>query len=211
MKVLLLGAAGTIGARILDELVRRSHRVTAVYRRPPATPATPDQVTVAVVDVTDPQALAPWITGQDAVICAIGPGSGGDPAVIGTAADVLVQQMPKCGVSRLLVVGGAGTLEIEPGVMRLDAPGYPEQYRPSGIVQKSALQTYRDSGLDWTYVSPPILIQPGERTGRYRVGGDQVLYDATGASRISVEDYAVAMVDLLESRQHGKQRITVGY
>lgn len=211
MKVLLLGASGNIGSRILDELVRRSHQVTAVYRRPPVTTDMPELVKVVVADIEDSPALARWITGHDAVISAIGPGSRADPAVIKNAADNLVQQMPLCGVKRLLVVGGAGTLEIEPGVMRLDAPGYPEQYRPSGIVQKQALTTYRESSLDWTYISPPIIIQPGDRTGQYRVGGDQVLYDATGASRISMEDYAVAMVDVLEGRKYGQQRITVGY
>ncbi len=211
MKVLLLGAAGKIGSRIFDELVRRSHHVTAVYRRPPASPDVSGLVDVVVADISEPKTLASLIDGHDAVISAIGPGSLGEPEIIKITADNLVQVMTASNVDRILVVGGAGTLEIEPGVMRLDAPGYPEQYRPAGMMQKSALATYRESPLDWTYISPPIIIQPGERTGEYRISGDQVLYNDEGASLISMEDYAVATVDILDDHKHSKQRITVGY
>lgn len=211
MKLLLLGASGNIGSRILDEAVRRGHQVTALYKRSPEPANSSDLVESVVADATDRAALAKVIAGHDAVISAIGMGKAGDPVVIEKTAEALVAAMTDGGVQRLLVVGGAGTLEVDSGVMRLDTPSYPEQYRPQGIAQKNALAAFGRSGLDWTYVSPPIIIQPGERTGRYRTGGDQVLYDADGASRISMEDYAVAMLDVAEQDLHSKQRITVGY
>jgi putative NADH-flavin reductase len=211
MKLLLLGASGNIGSRILGELVRRGHQVTALYRRLPGQGSKQERVEIVVMDVTDPAAIAQVIPRHDAVISAIGPGSLGDPVVIERTATALVQAMPASGVSRLLVVGGAGTLEIEPGVMRLDRPDYPEQYRAQGLAQKKALAAYKASGLDWTYVSPPIIIRPGDRTGRYRIGGDQVLFDGKGVSYISIEDYAVAITDIVEGPLHCRQRITVGY
>jgi putative NADH-flavin reductase len=207
MRIALLGAGGRIGSRILAESGRREHRVTAVFRRLPD-PSPPGAVQA---DAADPQALARAIAGHDTVISAIGPGRGGDPGIIERVAESLMAALPAAGVTRLMVVGGAGTLELEPGVMRLDAPGYPEQYRASGLAQKRALELCRASALDWTYVSPPIVISPGERTGHYQVGGDAVLYDAGGVSRISMEDYAVALLDILEAGTHRRERITVGY
>ncbi|MCC0044061.1 MAG: NAD(P)H-binding protein [Brucellaceae bacterium] len=211
MKVILFGAAGRIGAVIADELAARGHAVTAVYRTESHPADLPPNVKPITGDAQSAEAVAAAVAGHDAVISAVGPGTGQDPGVIERVAGALVGGLAKANVSRLIVVGGAGTLEVRPGVMRLDTPEFPEQYRASGIAQKAALEIYRASGLDWTYVSPPVLIQPGERRGTYRIGGNAVLYDENGRSHISRADYACALADILEAGSNKRSRITVAY
>ncbi len=209
MNIVIFGAAGRIGSRVLDEALMRGHRVTAALRDATRLDRGHPALTRLATDVADPGAVARAATGQDAAISAIGPGERGEAGVIVAAARALIEGLPQAGLRRLIVVGGAGTLEIRPGVQRIDTPEYPEIYRPSGYAQKEALALYRASGLDWTYLSPPMIIEPGLRSGRYRVGGDQVLADAAGRSRISMEDYAVAVLDELETARHLRARFTV--
>lgn len=209
MKIVIFGAAGRIGLRILDEALARGHAVTAVLREQGRLALEHAGLTKLVADVADAQAVARAAAGQQAAVSAIGPGSGGDVGVIEAAARALIAGLPQAGLTRLLVVGGAGTLEIRPGVQRIDTPEYPEQYRPSGYAQKAALALYRASALDWTYLSPPVIIEPGVRSGRYRTGGDTVLANAAGRSRISMEDYAVAVLDEIERPAHLRARFTV--
>lgn len=209
MNIVLFGAAGRIGIRILDEALARGHAVTAVLRDAARLDRAHPHLTKRVADVTDATAVARAAAGQQAAISAIGPGSAGQVGVIVAAAHALIAGLPQAGLRRLLVVGGAGTLEIRPGVQRIDTPEYPEIYRPSGYAQKEALGLYRASALDWTYLSPPVIIEPGQRSGRYRTGGDAVLADAAGRSRISMEDYAVAVLDEIETPHHSRARFTV--
>lgn len=211
MKVLLFGAGGRVGRVVLAELAARGHDVTAAFRMQPFPEDLPDNVVPAVADATDPESVTAAARGHDAVVSAIGPGTRNDAEVIEVAARALVSGLEKAGVKRLVIVGGAGTLEIRPGVMRLDDPSYPEQYRAQGIRQKAALATFRASPLDWTYLSPPILFSPGERTGKYRIGGDAVLADETGRSAISFEDFAIALADELENPRNLRRRITFAY
>jgi putative NADH-flavin reductase len=116
-------------------------------------------------------------------------------------------------VKRLIVVGGAGSLEVAPGVRLVDAPAFPAEWKGVGLAHSDALEVYRNSEaeVDWTYVSPPAIIEPGERKGNYRVGGDQLLADEKGDSRISTEDYAVALLDEVEKPRHLRGRFTVAY
>jgi putative NADH-flavin reductase len=164
-------------------------------------------------DATDASSLANVLKGHDAVISAVGPAPRTRPTVPAYAARALVQALPKAGVKRVIVVGGAGSLEVKPGLQLVDAPDFPPAWKPVALSHRDALKIFRDSGgaLDWTYVSPAALVEQGTRTGKYRVGGDQLLVDEKGASRISAEDYAVALLDELENPRHLKRRITVAW
>jgi putative NADH-flavin reductase len=124
----------------------------------------------------------------------------------------VVSAMKKAGVNRLLVVGGAGSLEIAPGVALIDTPSFPEAYKPEAGAGRDFLNALRNEHeLNWTFLSPSAMLMPGERTGKYRTGKDQLLTGPDGQSRISMEDYAIAMVDELERPQHPRARFTVGY
>ena len=211
MKLILFGATGRIGQRILLEALARGHDVTAALRDPSRLQMRHADLRVEHADATEATDVARVAAGHDAAISAVGPGATGDAGMIVATAEALIEGLAKAGTARLIVVGGAGTLEIRPGVQRLDTPEYPDVYRPSGNAQREALALYRASALDWTYLSPPVLIEPGERTGRYRLGGDQVVADADGRSRISMEDYAIALLHELETPRHIRARFTVAY
>jgi len=211
MRLVIFGATGRIGQRILQEALHRGHSVTAALRTSSRLAIEHHLLQTAVADVTNPQDVTRVAAGQDAVASAIGPGPSGDPGIITAAASALVTALTESGPKRLISVGGAGTLEIHPGVQRLDTPDYPEAYRSSGYAQREALAIYRASDLDWSYLSPPVIIEPGTRTGSYRIGRDQVLFDITGRSIISMEDYAVALLDELERPRHIRARFTVAY
>jgi uncharacterized protein len=211
MKVLLLGAGGKIGNVILQELANRGHAVSAAYRKTPGQAEMPENADVLIADARDASAIARAATGHDAVVSAIGPGRLKSVSAIEEVASALITGLATANVFRLIIVGGAGTLELSPGVIRLDAPSYPEQFRASGLAQKAALELYEDCNLDWTYISPPIKIGPGEKRGRYRIGSKEVLYDESGESWISTQDYAVALCEVLEAGTHKRSRITVGY
>ena len=208
MQIVIFGPTGRIGQRILQEALTRGHTVTAALRRTSRLDIANDRLQTVTADVTNADDVAQAAAGKDAIISAIGPGSSGDPGVIVAAARAFVGGLT-ARPTRLIVVGGAGTLEIRPGVQRLDTPDFPEAYRPSGYAQREALALYRASSLDWSYLSPPIMIKPGSRTGRYRTGGDQVLFDQAGRSRISMEDFAVALLDEVEQPRHIRKRFTV--
>lgn len=211
MKILLFGAGGRVGKVVLAELAARGHAVTAAFRAGPFPADMPPGTKPVLADAIDAAAVAEAARGQDAVVSAVGPGVRKDAGVIEAAAHALVEGLQQAGIGRLLLVGGAGTLKIRPGVMRLDDASYPEQYRPQGLRQKVALETVRASPLDWTYISPPVLFAPGERTGRYRIGGDAVLADASGRSAISFEDFAIALADEIETPRNLRRRVTYAY
>ncbi|MBL8568342.1 MAG: NAD(P)-dependent oxidoreductase [Phreatobacter sp.] len=203
MKVALLGASGMVGSRILAELSRRGHQVTALARNPGKIAALPG-VTAKAVDASDQAALAAAFGGHDAAIS----------AVHFTASDpkVLIGAAKASGVARYLVVGGAGSLEVAPGKALFDTPEFPAIYlneAKAGGVFLDLLKA--EASLDWSFLSPSALISPGERTGRFRLGADQLLIDGSGRSAISAEDYAIALVDELEVPKHSRKRFTVGY
>lgn len=212
MKVALIGASGFIGSALRREALARGHDVTALVTRPERIEAAPHLV-VAKVDVFDEPALARQLAGHDAVFSAFSGHAQDDVRgyyVKGMQA--ILRAVRDARVTRLLVVGGAGSLFVAEGVQLLDTPQFPAAYRPTAEGARDALQLLRASdGLDWTMLSPAAVIAPGERTTRYRIGDDTLLVDAQGNSRISVEDYAHAMLDELERPAHVKQRFTVGY
>lgn len=211
MRILLFGAGGRVGKVLLAEFAAKGHQVRAAFRTRPFPAELPAGTNPIVADVADAASVEEAARGQDVVVSAVGPGVLKDAGIIEAAAAALVKGLEKAGGRRLLIVGGAGTLEIRPGVMRLDDPSYPAQYRAQGVRQKVALETFRASSLDWTYVSPAVLFNSGERTGRYRIGGDAVLADASGRSAISFEDFAIALIDEIETPRHLRRRITYAY
>jgi putative NADH-flavin reductase len=208
MRLVVYGAGGTIGRRITQEALRRGHRVTAVGRDPANLEPPSNGLAVLRGDVLEPAGVARSVAGHDAVVSAVGAGQG-PPDMVVRAAHSLIDGLRRAGVRRLLVVGGAGSLEVAPGVQLVDAPDFPAAWRPIALAHGEALAVYRAADLDWTYFSPAAIIEPGERTGRYRTGRDQLLTNGEGKSRISAEDFAVALLDEVERPQHLRERITV--
>lgn len=202
MNVALIGATGNAGSRILHELVRRGHQVTAIVRNPERVPALPG-VAAKRGDVLDQNQIANLVAGHAAVII----------AVHFTASDPhkLIAAVRQSGVSRYLVVGGAGSLEVAPGVRLIDTPRIPPAVKAEASAGVTFLDLLRDEKqMDWTFLSPSVMFIPGERTGKFRLGKDRLLSNEQGSS-ISFEDYAVALVDELETPRHSRQRFTVGY
>ena len=209
MKVVLFGATGLSGSRLLNELVSRGHQVTAVARDPSKLSATAN-VLVKQDDLSDARRTADVIRGADAVISAYAPPADKTDDLIGVT-QRQVDAVRQAGVERLLVVGGAGGLEVAPGVS-LIASGYlPEPYMPIATSHVKALDVLRNSDVNWTYVAPAAYFEPGPRTGKFRVGNDELITATNGESRISMEDYAIAMVDELEIGANQRKRVSVGY
>ena len=203
MKIALIGATGFIGSRLLAELTSRGHQVTAIVRNPEKVPQGAG-IVAEKGDVYDKDGLAALLAGHDAVISSVHY-TASDPAV-------LLAAVKQSGVKRYLVVGGAGSLEVAPGVKLFDTKEFPALYLDEARKGGAYLDQLKgESDLDWTFLSPSALIEPGERTGKFRLGKDQLLVDGEGKSRISAEDYAVALVDELEKPAHSRQRFTVGY
>jgi uncharacterized protein len=214
MKVALIGATGFVGSQILNEALRRGHEVTAVVRRPERLPQSPKLNAVAA-DIADVDTLATALAGSDAVIAAFNPdrtepGDVFERMVAG--AEAIIAATKKAGIKRLLVVGGAGSLEVAPGQQLIDQPDFPPEWKPgAGGTRQFLYMLKEEPALDWTFLSPAARLQPGERTGTFRLGGDQMLVDEKGECRISTADYAVAMIDELEDPRHTHRRFCVAY
>ena len=208
MKLVLFGASGMIGSRLLREAVRRGHAVTAVVRDPRKYTPPAGRVIVIKGDVLDATSVAAAVAGHDAALCAVGPTA----EVLAGAPRALIEGLTRAGVKRLVVVGGAGSLETAPGRQLVDQPDFPAEYKAAALVHRDALNLYRqNSTLEWTFVSPPAEIQPGERTGKFRLGGDTLLADDKCRSHVSAEDFAVAFIDEVEKPAHVRSRFTVAY
>ncbi len=202
MKVALIGASGAGGSRLAAELSRRGHEVTAIARHPDKIAKSPG-VTAKKGDVFDKAGLAQLLKGHDAVVSAVR-FSASDPKL-------LIEAVKQSGVKRYFVVGGAASLEVAPGVKLIDTPQFPAAYKAEAAKGGEFLDLLRkDKDLDWTFLSPSAAIGPGERTGKFRLGKDQLLTTDKGSS-ISWEDYAIAAVDELEKPAHIRERFTVGY
>ena len=199
-----------IGQRILNEALERGHQVTAVLRNPKKLKLLHKNLKVARGDVFDPMSIRTAAVGSDAILSSFGP----NPAAVDQlveSAKALINVTDRSGIRRLVIVGGAGSLEVAPGVMLMDTPEFPAAYLPYAEAHKEALAVMRLSDLDWTVLSPAAVIEPGERTGRFRLGSEQLIADANGASLISAEDFAIAMLDEVEKPQHIRARFTLGY
>jgi putative NADH-flavin reductase len=213
MKIALIGATGFVGSHILEEALDRMHEVTAIVRRPERLPERPG-LTAKKGDVLDVDALAGLLVGHEAVVAAYNPDRDGSDvyAAMVAGAKAIISATKKAGVKRLLVVGGAGSLEIEPGRQVIDQPDFPAEWKAGASGTREFLYLLRqEPDLDWTFLSPAAMLEPGERTGDFRLGTDQLLVDAEGRCRISLPDYAVAMIDELEDPKHTRRRFCVAY
>ncbi|HYP31756.1 MAG TPA: NAD(P)H-binding protein [Burkholderiaceae bacterium] len=215
MKIALIGATGFVGSALVTELLRRGHQVTALVRNPTRLEARPNLVAKAL-DAYDADAVAAAVKGQDAVISAFNPGWD-DPALYDRfmqGSQAIVAGVERSGVKRLLVVGGAGSLFVAPGVQLVDTPEFtghvPPKIVPGAKAARDALTAMRgNTVLDWTFISPPAMLAPGERTGKYRVGGEELLMAGAAPAGISVADLAVAIADEIEAPHHVRARFTV--
>lgn len=211
LKIALFGATGMIGSRIAAEAARRGHQVTALARNPARVPADLANVTAAQADVLDAASVGAAVRGHDVVASAYAPPKG-DPAAVSKASHALVDGVRAAGLKRLVVVGGAGSLEVAPGKQLVDTDGFPDAYKAVALAHRDAFDYYRGiTDLDWTFFAPAALIAPGERTGKFRTGANTLIADAEGNSRISAEDYAIAFVDELEQGRFIRQIATVAY
>jgi uncharacterized protein len=203
MRIALIGATGNVGSKILAEALSRGHEVTGIVRNVERLKGR-SGVVAKQADLANEKQLAEAIRGHDAVIV----------SVRHQHNDVLhaFAAARAAGLKRVLIVGGAASLEISPGVRLVDTPGFPAEIKVEALPAAEALKRIREEReLEWTFLSPSIMLVPGERTGKFRIGSDQVLKDQKGDSRISQEDLAVAILDELEKPRHIRKRFTVGY
>ncbi|GBH24848.1 NAD(P)-dependent oxidoreductase [Burkholderia vietnamiensis] len=208
LNIALFGATGMIGSRIAAEAARRGHRVTALSRRPGAAG---DGIVAQAADRFEPASIAAVLPGHDGVASAHGPQQDDAPKVV-AAARAPGAGARQAGRKRLVVVGGAGSLEVAPGRQLVDTDGFPQAYKAVALAHREALDYLKTVGdLDWTFFAPAALIAPGERTGTFRTGAGTLIADAHGDSRISAEDYAVAFVDALEQHSFVREIATVAY
>ena len=212
MKIALIGGTGFVGSAVLTELLSRGHQVTALARNPGKFSAQPG-LTVVPADVLDPAQVAKAVAGVDAVISAYNPGWT-EPQIHDLflqGSQAILDGTKQAGVKRVLVVGGAGSLFVAPGLQLVDTPQFPAEWKQGALAARELLNRIKlETTLDWTFLSPPILLAPGERTGKYRVGADTPLPGVGEApSGISAADLAVAMVDEIETPKHVQKRFTV--
>jgi len=213
MKVALIGASGFVGIPVLNELLNRGHQVTAIARNPDKITIKNENLTLKAADIFDTENLAKLIEGNDVVISAYNPGWT-NPEIYNDfikGSESIQEASKKAGLKRLLVVGGAGSLMIN-GAQLVDSPQFPAEYKAGATAARDFLNTlYHENDLDWTFLSPAIYLLPGERTGKFRLGTDEPVFDTAGKCEISVEDMAVAIVDEIENNHFIKKRFTLGY
>jgi putative NADH-flavin reductase len=215
MNIALIGATGFVGAAVLTELLQRGHRVTALARDPSKLAAA-EGLRVVPADVQDSAQVAQALEGHDAMVSAFNPGWSAPDlyAQFLSGSRAIAAGARRAGVTRAVIVGGAGSLYVAPGVQLVDTPTFkdhvPPNVVPGALAARDLLTELRsETTLDWAYVSPPAGLKPGPRGGAYRVGGEQLLMDGDQPAGITVTDLAVAIVDELEAPKHHRQRFTV--
>lgn len=213
--VVLIGASGFVGTAILNELLSRGHKVTAVVRNPKKINVTNSNLEIIKTDVSDTNVMVEICKGKDAIISAYNPGWANPDIYEETLRNypLILEAAKRSGAKRLLCVGGAGTLFCAPGLRVVDSGAIPDAIM-GGV--KSLGEFYlntlmNEKAIDWIFFSPAGTLEPGKRTGKFRLGKDDLIVDENGISHISVEDYAVAMVDELENPKHHYERFTIGY
>jgi uncharacterized protein len=209
MNVVVYGATGNSGSEIVKELLKRGHKVTAVARKVGSLKAA-DGLTVKTDDLSNVDAIAATIKGADAVVSAYAPPMDDTDALLGVT-DREIAAVKKAGAKRLLVVGGAGLLEVAPGVTLIKSGHLPVEYLPIATSHEKALAVLRKSDINWTYLSPAAYFVPGDRTGKFRLGTKELIADAKGESKISFADYAIALADEIEKPAHERASFSVGY
>ncbi|WP_263140640.1 NAD(P)-dependent oxidoreductase [Pseudomonas sp. RIT-PI-AD] len=212
MKIALIGATGFVGAALLEEALNRGHQVTAIARHPEKLSQHPN-LTVVRGDAYDSSALATLLAGHEALLSAFNPGwaEADIRALFVRGSQAIIDASRQAGV-RLLMVGGAGSLYVAPSLQLIDSEGFPAAYKEGAEGARQALNALQaETRLDWTFLSPPARLEPGARSGRFRLGGDELLMAGEQPAHISVADLAVALLDETEHPQHRRRRFTVGY
>ncbi len=213
MRITVLGAAGNVGSRVVTEALSRGHEVTAVVRNSARSKGLPTAAKVRIGDVGNVEDVAKVSVGQGVVISAIKPAPGNKSETVATT-NALMDGLAQTGV-RVLVVGGAATLTVpSTGGKTVVEDSYflPVSARPVGKASADQLEACRlESRVDWAYLSPPAQLAPGERTGNYRLGTNELLLDAEGNSTISMEDLAIVPLDEAEQPKHHRTRFTAAY
>ncbi|KKX50128.1 NAD(P)-dependent oxidoreductase [Sphingobacterium sp. IITKGP-BTPF85] len=209
MKVAIIGASGFIGSAILNEALSRGHDITAIVRNPEKVTVSNPRLNVNKGDVIKEEELVSLLKGNEAVISAY---SANDSSTYVKAITAIINATKKAGITRLLAVSGAGSLKVKPGVQLLDTPEFPAEWKDGATATRDAFDVIKQvTDLDWSVLSPAMVIEPGPRTGIFRLGKDQVLFNDKGESKISTADFAVALLDELERPAHIKQRFTLAY
>lgn len=212
MKIAVFGASGRIGSRIVNEALNRGHDVTAIVRHQQDYTLIHDHLKVSKGDLFKAQDVETGAFDQDAVVCAYSNTRGAPASTIAELPIPLIKGLKQAHTKRLIIVGGAGSLEVSKGLQLVDTPNFPVEYKSTALAHRDALKLYQnETELDWTYVSPAEVIQPGVRTGKFRIGSNQLLKDDQGKSFISMEDFAVAVIDEIENPQHIRSQMTVTY
>jgi putative NADH-flavin reductase len=212
MKIAVFGATGRIGSRIVNEALNRGHDVTAIVRHQQDYTLIHDHLKVSKGDLFKAQDVETGAFDQDAVVCAYSNTRGAPASTLAELPIPLIKGLKQAHTKRLIVVGGAGSLEVSEGLQLMDTPNFPIEYKSTSLAHRDALKLYQnETELDWTYVSPAEVIEPGQRTGKFRTGTNQLLKDSQGKSFISMEDFAVAIIDEIENPMHIRQQMTVAY
>ncbi|MGQ4556305.1 NAD(P)H-binding protein [Halobellus sp. GM3] len=212
MKVLLFGASGRVGQRITDELLARGHEVTGVSRSGDIEGSSDPDFEVVAGDATDADRVAALVEGHDAVASALGPPDGADPSVLSTMAEAVLEGMKRTDADRLVWTGGAGGLRVGAETRLIETDAFPEEVVPIARAHIDALEIIRGAeAVEWSYVAPAAVIEPGERTGTYRSAAGELVTDDDGDSYISMEDFAVAFVDELERGDAVRTQLGVGH
>jgi putative NADH-flavin reductase len=212
MKIALIGPSGFVGPALLKEALSRGHQVTAIARNTDKIEKAPG-VTATKLDVNDVAALAKTLAGHDIVISAFN-GGWGDPEIYKKhrAGSEAIRQAAKAAKVRLITIGGAGSLYAPDGSQFVDSAEFPAAYKDGALAARDALNDLKtEKELDWTFVSPAFVLTPGERTGKYRLGGEHPVFNDKGESTITIGDLSVAILDEVEKPQHSRKRFTVGY
>jgi uncharacterized protein len=214
MKILLFGGTGNIGQRILKEALRRGYEVHAVQRNTDTLDIEDPNLTVSKGDLLNEKTLPELLKGVDVVISAISPSGKGSVQQFKQANENLIHALRDFPKIRAIIVGGAASTEVSPGLKLINSPQMeklPEEWRPAIYAQAEVLEMYKKSRINWTYFSPANHIEAGQRTGKFRLGTTNMIFGANGESRISYEDYAVALIDEIAKKEHLNQQFSIGY
>jgi putative NADH-flavin reductase len=214
MKILLFGGTGHIGRRVVKEALLKGYHVNAVQRTPDDLGISNSKLTITRGDMLKDMDIQSLIKDTDIVVSAISPAGTSTPEQFKKANSNLIKALEKTPTLRVIVVGGAGSTEVAPGLRAMDSPimdQIPEEWKPDIYAHAEVLDLYKASNTNWTYFSPAMLVGPGERTGKYRLGTTNMIVDSNGESKISYEDYACALVDEIARAQYIRSQFSIGY
>ncbi len=211
MKIAIIGASGNIGSRVMKEALSRGHEVTGISRNTSKIVEKNSKLKLINCDIFNTSELGKHLQNQDVVISAYAPAFDNVGQLV-DATNSLIEVAKNAKVKHLIVVGGAGSLEVAHNSLLLDSPQFPDAWRPIAKAHKDALDLYEaEKSLNWSYAHPAAVIEPGNKTGKFRVGGNQLLADEHGNSKISIEDFASALLDEAETPKHIQKRFVVAY